>query len=203
MRATRMTNATNARKVDLYAVMTLDGKIALGPDDRIKWSSAEDKAFLSRELERFELVFVGRVTHAVSGSFLSGKTCVVFTRSVETLTHHAERIWYAPLDGFNVQRFMSEHGFERAALLGGAQIYSYFVQRGWVDQLYLTVEPLTFGRGTSLLSGCDARREYRLINAERLNSRGSLLLHYEQADQTPDIESHTEPDTEPDIEHLD
>ena len=168
--------------ISLYAVMTLDGKIALDSDDRIKWSSPEDKAFLLSELARFDLVFVGRVTHAVSGSLLRDKACVVFTRSVSALTRHAERVWYAPLDGFDPRRFMAERGVERAALLGGAQIYSYYVQRDWVDELYLTLEPLTFGRGVSLLSERDARQRYQLLSAQQLNPQGSLLLHYRRLD---------------------
>ena len=164
----------------LYAVMTLDGKIALNSSDPIQWSSAEDKEFVKQEAQGFELAFVGRKTYEIASMFLENKINVVFTRAVSELTQISEVLFHAPLEGFDAPAFMRAHGISRATVLGGSYIYSYFVQQDWVDHIYLTLEPLTFGQGVPWLSERDARRDYRLSDMRRLNDRGTLLLHYER-----------------------
>ena len=166
--------------VHLYAVTTLDGKIALDEYDDIKWSSAEDKAFLTQEMKGFQLAFVGRATYDVSSAFFHDKTCVVFSRSVTELTQRGDRLFYAPLEGFHPSEFCHLVGIERAAVLGGSQIYSYFLKMGWVDHIHLTLEPLLFGHGVSWLSTREVHQSYQLTSMTQLNTRGTLLLEYKR-----------------------
>ena len=170
-------------KITLYAVMTLDGKIAQHDQDSLSWASAEDQSFLLGELERFQFTFVGRKTYEVSREIYREKTCVMFSRSAETLIERSPHLFVSPLESFDPQAWGARVGAERAALLGGSHIYSYFLQRGWVDELYLTLEPLVFGQGTSWLSprGVDEfNRYFQLSEVRRLNDRGTLLLRYQR-----------------------
>jgi dihydrofolate reductase len=69
--------------------------------------------------------------------------------------------------------------YKNVAILGGAKTYSYFLQEHLLEELYLTVEPIVFGRGVSLFeyaSGDPSR--FELLSEEKLNERGSVLLHY-------------------------
>ena len=164
--------------IHLYAVMTLDGKIALHERDPLRWSSREDKDFLLEEMKRFNLAFVGRATYDVSRSFFADKTCVVFSRSVNELTQRGEHLYFSNLDHFDPKRFCQKMGVNQAVVLGGSYIYSYFLKMGWVDELHLTLEPLLFGHGIPWLSQREVNQQYQLSHMRQLNDRGTLLLEY-------------------------
>jgi dihydrofolate reductase len=166
--------------IHLYAVTTLDGKIALHDHDQLTWSSPEDKQFLSQEMKRFPLAFVGRSTYDLSSSFFKQKTCVVFSRSVTSLTQRDEHLFYSPLEGFDPADFCQRIGVDQATVLGGSYIYSYFLQMGWVDHIHLTLEPLLFGHGVPWLSTREVNQNYRLSQVRQLNSSGTLLLEYDR-----------------------
>lgn len=68
-------------------------------------------------------------------------------------------------------------GMRRVAVIGGARVYREMVDAGLLDELYLTVEPLLFGRGQALVSG-GVPIQLHLLSSRRLNRRGSLLLRY-------------------------
>jgi len=170
--------------------MTLDGKIALHEQDRLRWSSQEDKDFLAQEMKSFELAFVGRSTYDVSKSFFTDKTCVVFSRSVNTLTQRADHLYFSNFDDFNPKRFCRRIGVSQAAVLGGSYIYSYFLKMGWVDALHLTLEPIVFGHGVPWLSQRDVNQQYKLAQVRQLNERGTLLLDYYKQDIFSDTAEH-------------
>ena len=68
---------------------------------------------------------------------------------------------------------------ETVAVLGGTQTYTYFLENDLLDELYLTIEPIIFGRGLNLFESTkDALAKFRLESTKQLNEKGSLLLHY-------------------------
>ena len=75
---------------------------------------------------------------------------------------------------------LKKHLWTRIAVVGGTAIYDWFLKRGLVDELCLTLEPVVFGAG-KLLTDAPLRtfRRFSLKSVKHLNKRGTLLLHYQ------------------------
>ena len=68
-------------------------------------------------------------------------------------------------------------GFERVALLGGPSTNAGFLRAGLVDEIFLTVEPVTIGRGIHFANE-PLETRWTLADTKVLNARGTLVLHY-------------------------
>ncbi len=62
------------------------------------------------------------------------------------------------------------------AICGGSSIYSMFLEAGAVTDVYLTIEPLIFGRGVKLFEA-PSKAELKLQSVNKLND-STVLLHY-------------------------
>jgi dihydrofolate reductase len=72
---------------------------------------------------------------------------------------------------------LATRGYETVVVSGGAQIYRAFLEAGLVDELLLTLEPLSFGEGISLFGddpGKPLERRFTLLELQRL---GESTLH--------------------------
>tara|TARA_Y100000589_G_scaffold117305_1_gene111142 strand:- start:6670 stop:7242 length:573 start_codon:yes stop_codon:yes gene_type:complete len=176
-------------KVSLLAVSSLDGIIARKAIDPIDWASNEDKAFLREFLDQCDLCIMGRKSYELAEATLGKRNCLIFTRTLPPATRVSKRKELGPILSYMNPELVDMPAWITAnfnfpkksvAILGGPQIYRYFLSRGWVDEIYLTVEPLIFGTGLHLISSSAQNLgiELRLISANQLNSRGTLLLHY-------------------------
>jgi dihydrofolate reductase len=71
---------------------------------------------------------------------------------------------------------LAQEGAHAVAICGGASIYNLFMQAGLVDEIYLTVSPLLFGRGLSLFTE-PLQTPLKLLESTTLDD-GAMLLHY-------------------------
>ncbi len=163
-------------KIVAVAAMTLDGKIAAENGRSTDWTSPEDKDFLHDFLDKSEVVLVGRKTYELAAAQLAKRKCIVFSRTGD-LKRRSENLLIADLADTDLKKLLAP--YRTATLLGGAQIYTYFLERGLVDELYLTLEPVVFGRGLALFaSQSSLRTDFKLTSIRQLNEKGSILLHY-------------------------
>jgi dihydrofolate reductase len=79
-------------------------------------------------------------------------------------------------------KFITEHNYKKVCLLGGTQIYSYFLERNLIDEISLTIEPLVFGEGLPLFSCAIEPHRFALVSTKKLNNKGSLVLHYKRVE---------------------
>ena len=175
-------------RFSILAVGSLDNIIARQAVDNIDWSSQEDKRFLKEFLDQCDLCIMGRKSYELSKPFMEKRNCVVFTRNLPPIIDSAVSEQSSPILSYvnpefvNLNLWLSENfSFPKkaVAILGGPEIYRYFISRGWVDDIYLTIEPLIFGTGLSWISpGEHLDIQLRLVSANQLNSQGTLLLHY-------------------------
>jgi dihydrofolate reductase len=71
---------------------------------------------------------------------------------------------------------LEKEGVEELAICGGSTIYTMFMKASLVDSLYLTIEPVIFGKGMSLFNDViDAKLE--LVNFRRTDS-GTIFNEY-------------------------
>jgi dihydrofolate reductase len=68
--------------------------------------------------------------------------------------------------------------FTTAFLAGGGQLNSSFLKESLVDEIYLDVEPLIFGKGIKVFADADFEYDLKLIDIKKLNE-DTVQLHYE------------------------
>ncbi len=163
-------------KVIALAAITIDGKIARDEGHFTDWTSPEDKTFLRGFLNTCNAVVVGNNTYKTAEGPLSKRNCIVFTREVETSKQVRENLLLLNPSGIAIETMLEK--YQTVALLGGTQTYSYFLERGMIDELYLTIEPIVFGKGLPLFNSDCESSSFSLVSFEKLNERGALLLRY-------------------------
>lgn len=72
---------------------------------------------------------------------------------------------------------LENRGFSEVAVCGGASIYTLFLEHNFVSEIYLTIEPILFGKGLKFLNQ-KMNLTLKLIEARKINDSGTLLLHY-------------------------
>ncbi|HEX6817626.1 MAG TPA: dihydrofolate reductase family protein [Ktedonobacterales bacterium] len=164
-------------RVVLLAVTTLDGKIARHTDELTTWSSREDKQLFARVTREAGVCVMGRHTYETMTRPLPDRLNLVMTRSLPTSTP-PPGVEFTDARPAHVLEDLAQRGYSTVVVSGGAQIYRAFLEAGLVDELLLTLEPMSFGAGISLF-GDDKPLEHRftLLELQRLNE-STLHLRY-------------------------
>src|SRR3989344_7779493 len=171
------------------AAITLDGKIAKNTHHMSDWTSKEDKIFMRAFLDKCDVVIVGNNTYKTAIKPLSKRNCIVFSKSSNPPSHKAteglrsSNLTYVDPNKTNVKKLITKLGYRKIAILGGAQTYTYCLENNMMDELYLTIEPIVFGKGIDLFASKNfLYSKFKLISTKKLNSQGSLLLKYKIID---------------------
>lgn len=162
-------------RVVLLAVITLDGKIARHTDELTTWSSREDKQLFSRVSREAGVIVMGRHTYETMTRPLPDRLNVVMTRNLPSRAPVG--VEFTDAAPAQVLESLAARGYSTVVISGGAQIYHVFLEAGLVDELLLTLEPLSFGTGISLFGddpGRPLERRFTLLELQRL---GESTLH--------------------------
>jgi dihydrofolate reductase len=75
--------------------------------------------------------------------------------------------------------YCAQKRYHNALVLGGSQVYAWFVEQGLLDEFYLTTEPVAFGGGIPLLHNGKQLHEYmKVVEMSLLNDQGTVLERY-------------------------
>ena len=162
----------------LFAVTTLDGKIAKNKKHFTNWSSKEDKKFLRSHLAKSDAVIVGRNTFEVSRSPLSKRNCIVLTSKVRGIEQKNPNLVFINPENANLHEFVKRKKYSAVAVLGGTKCFNYFLENNLIGNIFLTIEPIIFGQGLPLFSSAHAFSGLELFSIKKLNKKGTILLHY-------------------------
>lgn len=162
--------------ISLIAAVSIDGRIAAYPGHSSDWTSKEDKDFLHKMLDESDCVVVGRRTYEIAKEPLSKRNCIVFSGSSNI--QDTSSIYFNPVKQ-DFAEFVKEKKYTAIAVLGGPGVYTYFLENNLCTDIYLTIEPVVFGRGLPLFEADRFDMKYfRLQSSKLLNTQGSILLHY-------------------------
>jgi len=166
-------------KIILIMVSSIDGVIAKNPNHNpFEWTSAEDKKHFQKLSKEIGVLLMGANTFKASGrKSYPGRITYFLTGSPQNYDF-GENVY--PISGTpqSIASHLREQGHESVALVGGAGVNRDFLTAGLVDEVYLTVEPLIFGKGIHIFDDLDIEISLRLLGHRVLNDRGTLLLHY-------------------------
>ena len=142
------------------AAQSLDGFVTRHESEGNSFTSAVEKAHFARILITYDCSVFGSVTFdAARDQILKSRTedrlRIVLTSRPEA---YAECIRSGLLEFFDgtpreVVRRLEECGKARCALLGGARVFTEFLEAHLIDEFWITVEPVFFGSGKNLLQG--------------------------------------------------
>ena len=173
---TKKTLKKNKTRFVALAAASADGRISLAKKTRPDWTSREDWDFFQNSLSRFDAVLVGRNTYKVAASRLRKRRTFVISSRPAKIIRRGSVSFINPAV-ISLEDVLSE--FKSVAVLGGAAVYQKILDLGLLDEIYITVEPLIFGRGRSMFTGGIRTARLRLLSVRRLNAAGTILLHYE------------------------
>jgi len=166
-------------KIILIMVSSVDGVIAKDANhNAFEWTSPEDKKHFQELSKKIGVVLMGGNTFKASGrKNYKDRYGYVLTNHPENyeLGENMETISGTPQ---SAAAYLRSQGHEQVALIGGAEVNRQFLLSGLVDEIYLTVEPLVFGRGLHIFDDQDLDLKLKLLDHKTLNDQGTLLLHY-------------------------
>lgn len=163
-------------KVYIIAALTADGFI--GRDEShhsIDWTSPEDSKLYRQMTKEAGVMVMGSRTFSTINRGLPGRKTIVYTSHPENIANieGVEATSEAPAE---LLMRLEKEGFSQVAICGGSTIYHQFMQTGVVDELYLTIEPVLFGKGIPLFSG-QLNVKLQLKDVKHLNEN-TLQLRY-------------------------
>src|SRR5436305_5490845 len=157
-------------RVLALAAITADGLIARSAHHLVTWSSREDKRMFAATSRKAGVIVMGRATFEVMGKPLAGRLQIVLTSRPEAYHTIPGVVEYTAKPPADVLADLERRGFAEVVVGGGGSVYHAFLTAGLVDELWLTVEPLLFGAGVSLLGGRSADVHMRLLAVERIST---------------------------------
>lgn len=161
--------------VFLIAAITADGFIARDENQiSTSWTSKADRMFFSERTKKAGVVVMGSKTYRTVGRPLPQRLNIVYTQHVQ---ENQENLRFTSESPKNVIDNLEKEGFSEVAICGGSSIYTLFLQAGVVNSVYLTVEPVFFGKGITLSSE-ELNVKLHLKKTEKI-SEDTLLLEYD------------------------
>ncbi len=158
-------------KAFLIAAVTADGFIAKDEKHSAFWTSIEDKKRFVELTKRSGIVIMGSTTYTTLPRPLKERVNIVYSKTKKF--EGAETTQKPPLE---LLQELEGRGFKEVAVCGGSKIYTLFMKAKVIDRVFLTIEPLMFGKGITLFNE-ELQYHLSLVSASQAEN-GALLLEY-------------------------
>lgn len=158
-----------------FVAASVDGRISLAKKTMPTWTSKEDWQFFQNAISKADAVIVGRNTYEAAASRLRKRNTYVLSRRLKTIRRYKKVTFVNPL---NVDIEAVLNPYKKIAVVGGSLVYSTLLEKKLIDEIFVTIEPLIFGRGQTMFVGCQKIFHLQLVSVKKLNPLGTLLLHY-------------------------
>ncbi len=161
---------------------SIDGKTTKWDSNNIyEWTSPEDSQYFFSLIEQNNLIVMGRHTYeARKPAPQKGKLRVVVTKNPKKYSKIfvAGQLEFVNETPRQLLERLTRKGFKKMLFIGGAILAGTFLEKGLVNQLWLTIEPRIFGSGKPLVSESPLNISLKLLSIKKLNSNGTLLVKY-------------------------
>lgn len=171
-------------KIILAMVSSLDGKITKGNSPNIyEWTSKEDQEYFFSLIAMSNAIIMGSKTYkAVKHRIRLQKKLlrIVLTKNPEKYSHEivSGQLEFSNESPKELVSRLKKTGYKKILVVGGEKVNTSFLKAKLIDELYLTIEPVVFGKGKNLFEEIELRKSLQLISLRRLNKKGTLLLKY-------------------------
>ena len=159
-----------------FVAASIDGRISLTSEHPPQWTSKEDWQFLQKSLARIDAVVIGRNTYHAAAARLRKRNTFVLSSRPKTINRRGTVTFVNPAH-VDLPKLFAK--YESVAVIGGGAVYRFMLESGLLDEIFVTIEPLIFGRGKEMFIGGSRTTYARLLSVKQLNPGGTLLLHYQ------------------------
>jgi len=158
-----------------FVASSVDGVISLEKKVLPDWTSKEDWDFLQGSLAGMGAVVVGRNTYEAAAVRLRKRNTYVFSRRTKGMARRSGVTFVNPLYT-DISKLLAQ--YNDVAILGGDTIYGIMLELGLLTDIFVTIEPYVFGKGTRMFTGVSRATQLKLLSIKKLNNTGTLLAHY-------------------------
>lgn len=167
-------------KVILYMAITANGFIAKENDDTSFVSEIEWDSFRNMVKTAGNMIIGSRTYEIMRDGEefknLENIRVLVISENAnfQTITNNHSVI-KTPKDALVV---LEKEGFDNALVAGGGTLNASFMAENLIDEIYLDIEPVVFGKGIRLFKESDFEAKLKLLEAKKL-SDNEIQLHYQ------------------------
>ena len=170
--------------ISLIAVQSVNGLLTRNEETGTGFASEADSIWFKEALLSRDLVLMGAETYrAARDSIIRGaeRGSPRWVLTHQPNAFDADRIpgklEFLSLDEDSLINSILIKGYRNIALVSGPGISSWFLDRGLISDLYLTIEPFIFSTGKPLI--CPANNVKLSLQSVTHLSDQTLLLHYQ------------------------
>ncbi|MEM5772618.1 MAG: dihydrofolate reductase family protein [Candidatus Aenigmatarchaeota archaeon] len=73
---------------------------------------------------------------------------------------------------------LKKGGFKTIMVCGGGKLNSSFMEENLIDEIYIDIEPIVFGKGIRIFESLDFEAKLKLLEVKKI-SKNEIQLHYE------------------------
>ena len=163
-------------KVILYMAMSANGMIAKSDDDT-KWVSDTEWESFRSVIRDAGCLVIGHRTYEIMTkqpelAALDNVRMVVVSKQDFSVVSPEHIIAHSPEEALEKLKC-----FATVVVAGGGMLNASFLEQKLVDEIYLDVEPLFFGKGIKLFADGDFETRLELLETKKL-SPNEIQLHY-------------------------
>lgn len=169
-------------KVVIIVAHTIDGFIARKNTELIDWTSKEDKEMFSAETKKGGVVIMGETTFKTLGRPLKDRLNIVLSLNPEKEKSIEGSLEFRKISPRKLIAELEAKKFKTVFICGGSYTYTQFLKAKLVDEIWISFEPVIFGKGLSNFSESVYNVRCSLIKSIKLNSNSVQLrykIHYE------------------------
>ena len=172
-------------KYTLAFACSSDGFIAkYSGDNPFEWTSLEDKKHLDNLIKNHKWQVMGRKTHELNPN--ESRSRIIFSRKyqkIKQIKNSINQYYFNP--DINQWDEFENLCKESVLILGGTSVHDYFLYADLIDEIFITIEPLKFGKGLPAFTYINFRdlvpylTERGYCHSEKeINDKGSLLVNF-------------------------
>lgn len=164
-------------KVILYMAISLNGMIAKSDDDT-SWISKEEWNSYSLAVRTAGNLIVGHRTYGILtkqpefSEFKDVKLVVVAQENFQTLISN-HLVAHSPKEALG---FLKD--YKEVIVAGGGILNASFLSENLVDEIYLDIEPIIFGKGIPIFKDKDFEQKLKFIGQKKITDN-EIQLHYQ------------------------
>ena len=169
----------------LTVATSLDGLISRSINEPPQsWASKEEQELFFRDVEAADWAIMGRNTHEAADKPYRRR---IFFSSRTNVWQRPTQIWLDPVDltlDDLVACVADTYPLVNGLILGGTRVHDWFLAHDAIQNVHLTIEPVTFGTGLPIFSNqpstdpCKAftSNGFTIESDNLINSEGTRIL---------------------------
>jgi len=156
----------------------------IAKQDNSDFSSELARKDFLKTIKRYKVNVIGRNTFNVAsknGGFPLDGLNIVVTKHKIKLKKEWENVIVTDKKPREIIKIIESNGYDKAMVAGGTLATS-FLKNGLVNEIYLNIEPIVFGKGIPLFSNENFEKKLKLLQVKRF-SENEVRLHYKILNQ--------------------